>query len=108
MMPKRIQLRRTRGWRLPAGAIVVTRSTPWGNPFSVAAGDQDVVEMYRQWIGLSPWLRDQITTGSRTFDRWWVRMHLTELVGRDLACFCDPLAACHADVLLDLANREAS
>lgn len=107
-MPQRIQLRRTKGWRLPEGAIVVTRSTPWGNPFSVAAGDRDVVETYRQWVGLSLWLRDQITTGSRTFDRLWVLGHLEALRGRDLACFCDPLASCHADVLLDLANPEAS
>lgn len=107
-MPKRIQLRRTAGWRLPIGAKVVTRATPWGNPFSPAAGDQNVVETYRAWLEGSVWLRDQITTGSRTFDRLWVLAHLEELRGHDLACFCDPLAACHADVLLDLANPEAS
>ena len=32
-MPERIQLRRTRGWRLPAGAVSVARPTKWGNPF---------------------------------------------------------------------------
>jgi hypothetical protein len=31
--PKRIQLRRTKGWRLPEGAIVVARPSKWGNPF---------------------------------------------------------------------------
>lgn len=31
--PKRIQLRRTKGWRKPEGAIVVARPTKWGNPF---------------------------------------------------------------------------
>lgn len=30
---------------------------------------------------------------------------LPELRGRDLACTCKPGAACHADVLMELANR---
>lgn len=33
--PKRIQLRRTKGWRKPEGAVVVARPTRWGNPFRV-------------------------------------------------------------------------
>lgn len=31
--PKRIQLRRTKGYRKPEGAIVVSRPSKWGNPF---------------------------------------------------------------------------
>ena len=34
--PARIQLRRTKGWRLPKGAVRVARPGKWGNPFSVA------------------------------------------------------------------------
>lgn len=30
--------------------------------------------------------------------------HLPELRGRNLACWCKPGCACHADVLLELAN----
>jgi len=33
--PKRIQLRRTKGWRKPEGAIVVARPSTWGNPYHV-------------------------------------------------------------------------
>lgn len=33
MTPKRVQLRRTKGWRKPEGAIVVARPSKWGNPF---------------------------------------------------------------------------
>lgn len=33
--PKRIQLRRTKGWRKPEGAVSVARPTKWGNPFKV-------------------------------------------------------------------------
>lgn len=31
--PKRIQLRRTKGWRKPEGAVPVARPTRFGNPF---------------------------------------------------------------------------
>ena len=32
--PKRIQMRRAKGWRKPEGAVYVGRPSPWGNPFS--------------------------------------------------------------------------
>lgn len=34
--PRRIQLRRTKGWRKPEGAVSVARPTKWGNPFKLA------------------------------------------------------------------------
>lgn len=30
-MPERIQLRRTKGWRKPEGAVIVARPSRWGN-----------------------------------------------------------------------------
>ena len=33
--PRRIQLRRAKGWRKPEGAIVVARPTRWGNPYTL-------------------------------------------------------------------------
>ena len=30
--PKRIQRRRTKGWRMPEGAVYVGRGSKWGNP----------------------------------------------------------------------------
>lgn len=35
--PKRIQRKRTKGYRLPEGAVCVDRSTKWGNPFGYRA-----------------------------------------------------------------------
>ena len=32
-MPERIQRKRTKGWRMPEGAIYVGRPTKWGNPY---------------------------------------------------------------------------
>lgn len=33
--PVRIQRKRTKGWRMPEGAISVCRPGPYGNPFVV-------------------------------------------------------------------------
>jgi hypothetical protein len=33
--PKRIQRKRTRGWRMPENAVYVGRGSKWGNPFRV-------------------------------------------------------------------------
>jgi hypothetical protein len=32
-MPERIQRKRTKGWRMPEGAVYVGRGSKWGNPF---------------------------------------------------------------------------
>lgn len=32
-MPKRIRRKRTKGWRMPEGAVYVGRPSKWGNPF---------------------------------------------------------------------------
>jgi len=33
--PQRLQGQRTRGWRLPNGAVIVDRTSRWGNPYAV-------------------------------------------------------------------------
>lgn len=72
----------------PPGAIYVGRPTKWGNPFVVGRDGTraDVIQKYREW--LSPELR----AAARR-----------ELAGKDLVCWCAPLA-CHANVLLEIAN----
>lgn len=37
--------------------------------------------------------------------RTWIHAHLHELHGKDLVCWCPAELACHADVLLEEANR---
>lgn len=95
-MPRRIQLRRTRGWRLPDGAVVVARPTRWGNPFVVGedgiADRVEAVSRYREYVARDP----RVAQAARE-----------RLRGRDLACWCPLDAPCHADVLLELANRGA-
>lgn len=95
-MAERFQLRRTAGYRTPAGAVVVTRgSKRWGNPFRV--GDTDIpdrataVARYEQHLAEHPELVERIRV---------------ESAGRDLACSCplDDGRPCHADVMLRVAN----
>lgn len=107
-VPERIQLRRTSGWRKPDLAVVVTRPGRWGNPFVVGrafpaawnyTGDGrtrvrdagHAVDLFRALMRESP--------AQSALAR-------TELAGRDLACWCPLDQPCHADVLLELANRE--
>lgn len=112
--PKRIQLRRTKGWRKPEGAIVVARPSKWGNPFTIAgaiesefASDEAAarvlcVEAFRsviRWGMHSEWWHFNNATRIE-----WMRDHLGELRGHDLACWCPLDQPCHADVLLELAN----
>jgi hypothetical protein len=97
-MPKRIQLSRRKGYRKPADAVVVSRPGPFGNPFRLLPGeDRDVaVNLFAQWM------RDPKGV---YVDRWWgIRDRLSELRGKDLACWCPLGEPCHGDVLLELAN----
>lgn len=91
LWPTRVQLRRTAGWRKPAGTVVVARPSRWGNPWRVAQGltPAQAVARYRAAVG-------------RDADR--VAEIRRELAGRDLACWCPLDQPCHADVLLEIAN----
>lgn len=94
-MAKRIQRKRTKGYRLPDGAIYVGRPTKWGNP-------------YRHGDPL-PGMPDQ-TMDVEDAVHWFAiliapTLPLEELRGHDLACWCPLDRPCHADVLLRLANQ---
>jgi hypothetical protein len=111
-MPERIQLKRTRGWRLPENAVSVARPTRWGNPFTIAgaieheyAADEEearevAVKFHRNWLlGTDPGENDVYRHGNVRYDRLWMREHLPDLIGKTLSCWCAPGQACHADTL---------
>ena len=108
-MPQRIQRRRTRGWRLPPTAIYVGRPTKWGNPFTVQkareAGYQDphakAVHAYRLWLAGDP----DFTSDVHRNQRLAILRDIHELRGKDLSCWCRAEQKCHADVLLEMANK---
>jgi hypothetical protein len=94
--PRRIQLRRVKGWKMPANTISVARPHKWGNPFRVGIHGtaEECVELFAQDIG---WINSRLG-----FDF----ADIAQLRGKNLACFCKLGEPCHADVLLELANQE--
>ncbi len=91
-MPQRFQRSRRRGARLPAGTVVVSRPTKWGNPHPLELGREQAVRRYRADL-LAGRLRITVEDAKR------------ELRGRDLACYCPLGEPCHADVLIEVANE---
>jgi hypothetical protein len=104
-MPTRIQRKRTKGWRMPQGAVSVCRPGEWGNPHKVGVSlkkiddpkyhyrrmtPQDAVDAYR--ADLPFWIAEGMVPPIET------------LRGKDLACWCPLDQPCHADVLLETAN----
>ena len=76
----------------PADAVYVGRGSNWGNPFRVGRDGTraEVIEAFEAYA-------DAIL---KKKPDW-----LEHLRGKDLVCWCFP-EACHADVLLRLANAE--
>ncbi len=123
-MPKRIQRKRTAGWRMPPNTIYVGRPGHWGNPFKL--GDFVLKGDHSPGYGGPFKMTYVITTAAHADDRYteletgeqvleWYRwymgvtMHchpLALLRGKDLACWCKEGAPCHADILLELANAQ--
>jgi Domain of unknown function (DUF4326) len=68
----------------------VGRPSIWGNPFVIGKdGDRaEVIRKYREWLLQRPAM---------------VSRAKIELRGKNLGCWCAP-DACHAEVLLELAN----
>lgn len=81
---------RRAGRHSTAAQVYVGRPSKWGNPFVIGRDGSrtEVIAKYRAWIVAQPELMNA----------------LHELRGRDLVCWCAPLA-CHGDVLRELANR---
>jgi hypothetical protein len=101
--PQRIRLSRTKGWRKPLSAITVARPTVYGNPFPVTDGDRaTAVARYREWLTNN--LAKEIASPVEWTPRPR-RADIEALRRLDLACWCPLDEPCHADVLLELANR---
>jgi hypothetical protein len=102
-MPKRIQRKRTRGWKMPENVVYVGRPTKWGNPYKV--GDPyPFVESHACTLDDVIWLYEVDLNAKATIGN--LNDFLEPLHGKDLACFCPLDQPCHADVLLRLANQE--
>ena len=126
MTPQRIQLRRTKGWRKPDNTVVVARPSKWGNPYrftqyahtaldfdgepflvSAAARRSFAVTEFEHALrsALNP---DEVWSSAHSIEFRIIAESIGELRGKNLACWCPLDQPCHADVLLDLANRQAT
>lgn len=128
--PVRIQRKRTKGWKMPEGAVYVGRPTVFGNPFkatdaccafaAVATGGRGnvsrdrahgAVALYVRWINGGE-IECPLTAmmANRQFKERGAPKppslpEIDALRGKSLACFCPLDQPCHADFLLEIANR---
>lgn len=114
--PVRLRLSRAKGFDLQKhsartnglAAVNVARPSNWGNPFVVGEdGDRmECVGLYS--LILSGYLAvSKATMTAQQVAHDHATKHISELRGRNLACWCAlDGKPCHADVLLALANKE--
>jgi hypothetical protein len=96
---------------MPADVVYVGRPSLYGNPFQSTDRRPERpsdrlrrVEHYRLWL-VEPETRRPWFGREANDRRARLLGMLGRLRGRDLACWCSLDEPCHADVLLDLANR---
>ncbi|MFI6296810.1 DUF4326 domain-containing protein [Nonomuraea sp. NPDC050790] len=124
--PKRIQRKRTRGWKRPDNCVIVDRTSKYGNPWAVTldpgrgwrvhpAGDKRLLspDIVGWWANRA----DAAAQAVSLYSSWFrnqpelVELACEELPGKDLACPC-PLPEsvwepdhCHAAFLIDFVRE---
>lgn len=115
MSPRRIQQRRTKGWRKPEGAVSVARPSKRGNHYRIipVGGGYAVKDRHDESWGHYPTIREARSRAVQLFrvdvtdvDQGNISLIQKELRGKDLMCWCPLDQPCHADVLLELANGD--
>lgn len=99
-MAQRIQRKRIKGWRMPPNTVYVGRPTKWGN-------------LYRLWTHIEKGeLGELFVTPALSVAlyrayalQYFPGKVLKPLRGKNLCCWCPLDQPCHADVLLELANK---
>ncbi|HDL01136.1 MAG TPA: DUF4326 domain-containing protein [candidate division Zixibacteria bacterium] len=97
--PVRIQRKRTKGWKMPPNTIYVGRPSKWGNPYKTGDKACDA-RCYRKEL---EWYLDKNSVISKKHEQ--ILAGLKKLKGKNLACWCPLDSPCHADILLEIANR---
>ncbi len=130
MQEKRIQLSRRKGFNLQKisqelnglKAVKVARPSKFGNPFKIGCTFPDLKDFsevrlldeldFNKFI-IRDGLIDSNDTAVRLYtlyinnlDSIKLNQIIHELKGKNLACFCSLDSACHADILLDIVNKE--
>jgi len=109
-MPKRIQRKRTKGWKMPPNTVYVGRPTKWGNPYPISRllSRDGAIVLFELLFGIEP--SEPLDNRQKFFrsrgEKYPVADVRRELRGKNLACWCREDQLCHADVLLEIANEE--
>ena len=119
---KRIQRKRTKGWKMPENTKYVGRPTKFGNPFKLTP-DGWIMCYSVNRKNLDPWIYWSATGGFcltdvvELYERWMTGEfkqsclpappNIEELKGKNLACFCSLDKPCHVDVLLKMLQAVA-
>lgn len=86
------------GSPFPGNAVYIGRGSKWGNPYKIG-------QVYLiNGLNTTPLTREDAI---KLYIYWFpthLLVALPELAGKDLICYCAPLA-CHGDWLLELANK---
>jgi hypothetical protein len=81
---------------MPSNTVKIDRTTKWGNLYRIG----------EPWVNDAPEVVALFRLGMTAQNRLVV---LSELRGKNLACWCPIGMPCHTDVVLDIANtREAA
>jgi hypothetical protein len=91
---QRVQLKRIKGWRMPANTAKVDRTTRWGNHPAARAGVRgaDAVRLFARWV-------------ENEAPEEWKCAAVMALKNKNLACWCMEDAPCHADFLIAWVDR---
>lgn len=117
--PVRIQLSRRKGWRMPPNTVKVDRTTKWGNPYIVGIHGtrEECVKLFmilmagQICLSMGKDEDGQYHADKQIAYYKHVRRNHRHLRGKNLACWCSledgqgNRIPCHADVLLEIANR---
>jgi hypothetical protein len=109
MKPIRVQRKRTKGWRMPPNTVYVGRQTMWGNMLGKMYPNRNqdaknafaalLEECSKEAASSICFSQTQLRQGKK------ITRNIEQLRGKNLACFCPLDEPCHADILLELANR---
>ena len=108
MYPQRLQRKRQKGYKLPPDTICVTRGTKYGNPFVI--GEVLSIDQigFLNTCDFKKYAFEVITREASLYlfaVYILPKLDMNPIKGKNLACFCSIESACHADILLEYANK---
>lgn len=111
--PKRIQLKRKKGWTMPDNTEIVDRRTPWGNPHLVGLcplcgiehpDKADAVTAFRATVADCYDLPLDLIRGKNL--ACWCKLCAKHRDGKPFGESCPDCEPCHCDPLGEIANRK--